>query len=48
MFIVRKMLLAAIALAFAFVICSCNDPKKKCPLTEPVFKEKQERHHSRW
>ena len=48
MFIIRKMLLAAIALAFAFVIGSCNDPKKKSFPIEQAFKDKQERHHKRW
>lgn len=49
MIILRKLLLVAFALAFAFVISSCNDKKKKCiTAIEQVSKEKQDRHHRRW
>lgn len=50
MYIIRKLLLVAFALAFAFVICSCNDPKPKTTFnhSEPIVKEKQERHHNKW
>jgi hypothetical protein len=48
MFIIRKMLLAMIALAFAFVVSSCNDPKKQQTPIESIIKEKQERHHRKW
>lgn len=49
MAILRKLLLVAFALAFAFVISSCNDKKKKCiTAVEEINKEKQDRHHCRW
>ncbi len=45
---IRKLLLVAIALGFAFVINSCNDPHHKTMLAEYRIKDKQERHHNRW
>jgi hypothetical protein len=46
--IIRKVLLMAIALGFAFVITSCNDPHPKTMLVEYQIKDKQDRHHNRW
>lgn len=49
MSIIRKLLLVVIALGFAFVITSCNDPHQKSMLAEYRIKNtKQERHHNRW
>lgn len=48
MHIVRKLLLAVIALGFAFVITSCKDPHTKSILAEYRIKDSKERHHNRW
>jgi hypothetical protein len=44
----KKILLAIVALGFAFLISSCSDKKRQCAAPAKFCQEKQSKTHNRW